>query len=88
MEKLKLPDLITSVRTYMLEGEYRYASIEHYEQTWRKLLAYADKIEAEYFSMDLAIDFLKDCGYNYSSPSENSYYMRRIYRYVRVLNDY
>lgn len=55
-----LPELIETVKTRLRELQYRPATIYGFSFYWKKLLEYAEERQAEFFTVALGEDFLKE----------------------------
>ena len=62
MEKTKvpLPELIDTAKTRLQELQYRPATINGFSRYWKELLEYADEHHAQYFTVTLGEDFLRE----------------------------
>ena len=58
--KIPLPELIESAKTRLQELQYRPATINGFSRYWRELLRYADEHQAQYFTVTLGEDFLRE----------------------------
>ena len=88
--KVLLETLIQETEKFMKSDLYGFQDISHYQRTWKKLETYAKERGERYYSVQLGCDFLRDC-YQYDLSQDISTkngYVRRIYRYIRVLSDF
>lgn len=55
-----LPELIEVVKTRLRKLQYRPTTIDGFSSYWKKLLEYAEERQAEFFTVALGEDFLRE----------------------------
>lgn len=58
--KIPLPELIETVKARLRELQYRPETIKGFSRYWKELLEYAGEHQAQYFTVTLGEDFLKE----------------------------
>ena len=90
-EKLKLPELINTVLSKMIEMDYTAGTITNYRRFYKRFSEYVKARGYEYFSEVLGADYLREkYGCQHDTICENSPNKRICMqvRYIRVLGDY
>jgi site-specific recombinase XerD len=90
-EQVKLPELIEQVKSRLIEMRYSQASLNAYNNTWNKLINYADKRNVKYYSTSFGLEFAKEC-YGILLEEEavkaKNHKNKLVLRHLRVLSDY